>query len=218
MENRIVVVTGIKGGTGKSTITSLLAHYLADRGIGVIVFDADIQATVRNERTDDKKKNPDAVTPWDVHSIIAHDDFERLIRQMKRMQGVVLIDCPGSIDDPRLQLLYKEAYMAVIPFRYDRKNVQATYGFYKAFRKVSRAMTLFVPNMVSPFEGFRRSFREAKAFAEEHFLNYDSPGITPRIMDRIELRDSNTLAMTSRQRSEVKNAFNEIIRYLNIEQ
>ena len=49
-------------------------------------------------------------------------------------------------------------------------------------------------------------------------MNYGSPGITPRIMDRIELRDSNTLAMTSRQRSEVKNAFNEIIRYLNIEQ
>lgn len=216
MENRIVVVTGIKGGTGKSTITSLFAHYLADKGIGVIVFDADIQATVRNERTEDKKNSPDAVTPWDVHSIVAHDNYDRLLRQMKRMPGVVLVDCPGNIDDPRLQQLYREAYMAVIPFRYDRKNVQATYGFYKAYKKVSRSMTLFVPNMVSPFEGFRRSFREAKAFAEEHFLNYGSPGITPKIMDRIELRDSNTLAMTSRQRSEVRNAFDEIIRNLNI--
>ena len=87
MENRIVVVTGIKGGTGKSTITSLLAHYLADRGIPVIVFDADIQATVRNERTDDKKKDPDAETPWDVHSIIAHDDFERLTEAAAALQG-----------------------------------------------------------------------------------------------------------------------------------
>ena len=68
--------------------------------------------------------------------------------------------------------------MAIVPFRYDRKNVKATFEFSRAFNQVSRAMMLYVPNMVSAFEGFRKSFRDAKAYAEENFKSYSDPCIT----------------------------------------
>lgn len=216
MENRIIVVSGIKGGTGKSTTAILLANYFHDKNIPVIVFDADIQGSVAFERSDDLKNNPGKEPNWDVHWIAAMDDFGKAARSLSKIKGVVIIDCPGNIDDPRLQHLYKAAYMAVIPFRYDRKTVKATYDFARAFGKVSRAMMLFVPNLITPFEFFRQSFRESKSFVEENFQPYGD--VTPKIMDRVELRDCNTLSLTSKQRSEVRGAFDMIIHYLNIKE
>lgn len=216
MDNKIVVVTGIKGGTGKSTITSLLANYFRDKNIPVMVCDADIQGTVKFERSDDLKIYPEKEPSWDVHWIAVSDDFSRVVKSIQKVPGVVIVDCPGNVDDARLCQIYKAAYMAIVPFRYDRKNVKATFEFSRAFNQVSRAMMLYVPNMVSAFEGFRKSFRDAKAYAEENFKGYSDPCITPKIMDRIELRDSNTLFLTSKQRGEVRNAFEMIIKYLNL--
>jgi chromosome partitioning protein len=41
----IVAVQNLEGGVGKSTVTTLLAHYLAVQGFRVLVVDCDSQAT-----------------------------------------------------------------------------------------------------------------------------------------------------------------------------
>ena len=59
-KNRIIVFANQKGGTGKSTLCVMMAHWLAEQGKKVIVYDADIQQTLYDRRQDDLKANPTA--------------------------------------------------------------------------------------------------------------------------------------------------------------
>ena len=84
MENKIILFTNIKGGVGKTTLCSLFATYLAQKGIPVAVMDADIQQSLfrhrKRELEELQKQVDDGILeeikkmPWQIQSINTSDD------------------------------------------------------------------------------------------------------------------------------------------------
>ena len=84
MKNKIVLLTNIKGGVGKTTLCGLFATYLAQQGIPVAVMDADIQQSLYRHRQRDLSANPTEELPWQVQSINTSDDemVESLVKKL----------------------------------------------------------------------------------------------------------------------------------------
>lgn len=201
----------MKGGTGKTTLLELFASYATEQSIPVLVMDADPQLSLYKDRRDDLQNIPEAQITWNVRPMRLDGSVQTAISQAKAVPGVVLIDCPGNIDNPNLQHLFRAANVAVMPFKYDRKNVRETATFCGIFRKINdKARILLVPNMSVSFEEHRAELLQARKVAYEVFKPYRGY-ITKSIMHRLELQCCNTLGLNYRQRREVRVPFDEIV-------
>ena len=128
MKNKIVLFSNIKGGVGKTTLCALFASYLAEKGIPVFAMDADLQASLYRHRQREKNVDPDTSAPWAVEMLNTSDakKLEETIAKLKSVPGVVLIDCPGNLNDRNLEHIYMAADVAVIPMSFDADTVDAT--------------------------------------------------------------------------------------------
>ena len=128
MQNKIIVTVGLKGGGGKSTVCANLAMHLVDKGIPVIVYDADIQQTLVRHRQRELAEHPDAELPYQLlpFSTANADEVKSNMQKLKEVPAVILIDCPGNINDACLQHIYAAADLAVVPTRYDFDNLDTT--------------------------------------------------------------------------------------------
>lgn len=212
MKNIIVTFTNLKGGTGKTTLCSLFATYCVEQGLPIVVIDADTQLSLVKNRHDDLG-NGTKETPWKVFPFRVGEDTEQRLKSVKKIPGIVLIDCPGTVDKPALKYIFESADIAVMPFRYDRMNVRETETFSGLFRKISDAPILFAPNLVTRYDDRRESFMLAAEKAKEVFPKYGT--LLPGIPDCVAVRDSGTIGMSYKQRIAVRNAFDEIINEIN---
>lgn len=211
MRNKIVLFSNMKGGTGKTTLLELFASYAIENEVPVLALDADPQLSLYKDRQDDLQANPAASPSWLVKLLRVDENISAVIEKIKAVRGVVLIDCPGNIDNNYLQLLFKAADVIVMPFKYDRKNVRETATFCGIFRKLNdKARILFVPNMAMSIEEHRAELMSARNMAYEVFKPYRGY-ITKSIMRRVELQCCNTLGLNYQQRREVKVSFEEIL-------
>ena len=88
-----------KGGVGKTTLCTLFASYLAEKGKKTLVVDCDNQQTISEKRTMDKKKYPDTKVPYLVQAfdIGNMDNVSKMMQAIQSMDGMVLIDSPGNL-------------------------------------------------------------------------------------------------------------------------
>lgn len=207
--NKIILFTNLKGGTGKTSLCELFATYSVEKGLPITVLDADPQLSLWKDRRDDLAEKPDSEPLWSVTPIILNETLLTVLPKLKEIEGIILIDCPGNVDNPYLQLLFREADVAVIPFRYDRKNVRETASFCEILRKYSKSKCVFVPNQVTYSEELRDNLKKARENAYTHIRRFGF--ITPRILERVAIRDCDTLSMKYEQRKEVRFAFDRII-------
>ena len=116
MENRIIIFSNIKGGVGKTTLCALFASYLAENGYPVIAIDADLQASLYRHRQREKDVAPDVQIPWGVELLDTanREHLERVMGKLKNVPGIVLIDCPGNLNDRNLEYIYKTADAAIV--------------------------------------------------------------------------------------------------------
>ena len=212
MKNLIVLFSNLKGGTGKTTLSTLFATYCVEKGLPVVVLDADTQRSLDKNRADDIKSDNSPI-PWTVYPFRVDDTIESKIRGIKQVPGIVLIDCPGTVDNPNLKFIFNAADIAVMPFRFDRMNVRETVTFAEIFRMISKAMLLFLPNMVTQYDTKRDALRLAMDTAENELRKHGN--ILPCITECLAVRDSNTLAMNYKQRTAVRQAFDPIIDIIN---
>lgn len=154
MKNRIVIFSNIKGGVGKTTLCALFASYLAERGYPVIAIDADLQASLYRHRQREKDVAPDVQAPWNVDLLdtAKGDHLKNVMSKLKTVPGIVLIDCPGNLNDRNLEYIYKSADTAIIPISFDADTVDATGIFVKALKTVSSTNLVFIPNRINTSE------------------------------------------------------------------
>ena len=128
MKNRIVIISNIKGGVGKTTLCALFASYLAERGYPVIAIDADLQASLYRHRQREKDVAPDVQAPWNVDLLdtAKGDHLKNVMSKLKTVPGIVLIDCPGNLNDRNLEYIYKSADTAIIHISFEADTVDAT--------------------------------------------------------------------------------------------
>ena len=216
MENRIVLFSNIKGGVGKTTLCALFASYLVEKGIPVFAMDADLQASLYRHRQREKDADPDASAPWAVEMLDTSNGqkLEETISKLKNVPGIVLIDCPGNLNDRNLEHIYKAADVAVIPMSFDADTVDATGIFIKAFKTVSNAKLLFAPNRINTSEGKSEELRQRAQTTE--FLGLVGT-VLPRIKQSVTVKRYTKLYPLERnQHIAVEAAFEKIISELNI--
>ena len=216
MDNKIILFSNIKGGVGKTTLCALFASYLAEKGVPVFVLDADLQASLYRHRKRERDVDMEADAPWQVE-ILDTSDSETLaatIAKLKKVPGIVLIDCPGNLNDKNLAYIYSIADVAVIPMSFDADTVDATGVFVKAFKKISQAQLIFAPNRINVSEGRAEELRQRAQTTE--ILGIIGT-VVPRVKQTVSVKRYTTLYKLDKgQEKAVESAFKTIMKETNI--
>lgn len=144
----VIIIGNQKGGAGKSTLTLLLANYLAEsRQKPVTVIDMDYQQSLVQKF--DRAKVLENAEPYAVHAM-ALDQFTKRRKELKDNPAVLfLIDLPGKLDDDGLIEVFKAADLAICPFSYDEFTFESTVFFSLVLKRIKPALTIvYVPNRV----------------------------------------------------------------------
>ncbi len=216
MKNRIIIFSNIKGGVGKTTLCALFASYLVEKGCPVIVIDADLQASLYRHRQREQDVAPDAKAPWNVDLLDTADRarVEQVMGKLKEVPGIVLIDCPGNLNDRNLEFIYKSADTAIIPLSFDADTVDATGIFVKALKTVSPAELVFLPNRINTSERKSEELRQRAQTTE--FLSLVGT-VMPTIRQSVSVKRYTTLYPLERnQLTTVEPAFCKLMEQLRI--
>lgn len=212
MKNLIITFASQKGGVGKTSLCCLFATYCVEQGLPVAVLDADTQLSLRKNRFDDLgSRNIDV--PWQVWPFRLDDTVQERMGKIKNIPGIVLIDCPGSVDNNNLKYVYHSADIIVMPFRFDRMNVRETVTFAEVVKGISKARRLFLPNLVTQYDDKRVELKAAIEQANTTLAKFGN--VLPGITDSLDIRVSNTLGMNYKQRRVVRASFDAIINVIN---
>ena len=216
MENKIVLFSNIKGGVGKTTLCALFASYLAEKGVPVIAIDADLQASLYRHRQREEKVDPEFNAPWSVELLNTSDqaNLMAVLENIKKVPGVVLIDCPGNLNDKNLAMIYNKADAALIPMSYDADTVDATGLFVKAFKTISSAKLVFAPNRINALEGKAEDLRQRSQTVEVLEL---LGTVLPRVKQSVAVKRYTTLyPLDHNQHKAIDAAFDQLFTELNI--
>jgi chromosome partitioning protein len=146
----IVMIGGIKGGTGKSTIATNLAAYLANQGTDVLLLDVDPQATAYKWAMRRQKHHPDAPK---VNTAQASGRVFDVVRDVARCYEHIVIDSGGHASDAMKSAMLgvQKLYVPLRPSQADLEtmgemasmvtDVQALNSGLQAFSLVSLAST-----------------------------------------------------------------------------
>ena len=107
----IILVGNQKGGCGKSTTAANLSAFLAQKGIDVLLVDADRQSTVTNWVMDrGETKLPT------VNSVQKYDNIHHSLLDLAKRYQVVVVDAAGR-DSRELRTGMIAANILLMPFR-----------------------------------------------------------------------------------------------------
>ena len=205
-KNKIIIFSNIKGGVGKTTLCSLFATYLAENGMPVAVLDADLQQSLYRHRVREQKM-PWQVTPLDTSDI---KKVNKVMKELKKVPGNVLIDCPGNLNDKSLAAVYAAADVAVIPMSFDPDTVDATGIFLKALKSISNCGMVFVPNRINDHEG---KAEERKQRAQTVNILELVGTVVPRIKQGVAIKRYSTIyPLESKQKKIVATTFDAIMK------
>ena len=216
MKNITIIFSNIKGGVGKTTLCALFASYLAEKGYPVIAIDADLQASLYRHRQREKDVASDTQIPWNVEMLDTSDSDKlvQVVNKLKSVPGIVLIDCPGNLNDRNLAYIYKSADAAIIPISFDADTVDATGIFVKALKSVSSADLVFVPNRINATERKSEEIRQREQTTG--YLGLVGT-VTPMVKQSVAVKRYSTLYPLEKNQTEVlEPAFSRIIEKLNL--
>lgn len=183
----IIQIANIKGGCGKSTLTTNLAALLVTQGKDVIIVDADRQATSSNWALDrietDKPK---------VNHVQAFDNIRDTLLDLGKRYEYVLVDAGGR-DSRELRTGMTAADLLVIPFRPSQPDLDVLPSLqeiisltkdYNPSLKVRAALTL------APTNPSVKEVEEAKDYLKDY---QDILLLSTIIRDRKIYRDAMSL-------------------------
>ena len=140
--NKIVLFSNIKGGVGKTTLSAHFTEYLAEHEYPVAAVDADLQASLSRHRERDVKEDPKRPLPWEVIKLNTFDGekVKAVVKKLKQVDGIIVVDCPGNLNDNNLSILFEAADFIVIPMAFDIDTIDATNIFINDLNKVGKVM------------------------------------------------------------------------------
>ena len=153
--NKFILFSNIKGGVGKTTLCAHFTEYLAEQEFPVAAVDADLQASLSRHRERDVRDDPKRPIPWEVIKLntFEKDKVESVVKKLKKVDGIIVVDCPGNLNDNNLSVLFEAADLIVVPMAFDVDTIDATGIFTNVVKKRSKAKLLFLPNRINVSEG-----------------------------------------------------------------
>ena len=119
--NKFILFSNIKGGVGKTTLSAHFTEYLAEHEYPVAAVDADLQASLSRHRERDVKEDPQRPLPWEVIKLNTFDGekVKAVVKKLKQVDGIIVVDCPGNLNDNNLSILFEAADFIVVPMAFD---------------------------------------------------------------------------------------------------
>ena len=208
----VIVFGNQKGGVGKTTLCTLFANYLASIGKRTLVIDCDNQQTISEKRKADERKYTDTKFKYNVQpfNIANEENVQNLMRNLKEMDGVVLIDAPGNLAQQGLIPIFSQADYVVCPFQYESTSVNSTATFILFLAKLKEKFpgmhteTFFVVNRHDKRYGKKQELA-LWAKTDERLSQYGI--VTPKIEVKADMQRYNTIEVMSNQRDIVYPTF-----------
>lgn len=130
MESKIIIIGNLKGGVGKSSLTSMFATYIHRvMKEPVVVIDADDdQKTIRTIREDEISQGADENNLFPIlnsNSIDAPDSVRFLLDDYK----YIFIDLPGNLKQEGVKNSYLMADLIIIPTSLSKEDLDSTIKF-----------------------------------------------------------------------------------------
>ena len=200
--SKVVLFSNIKGGVGKTTLCAHFSEYLNEKGMSVSAADADIQASLTRHREREIEADPEHAVSWEIVKL-----------NTRQKDGIVVIDCPGNLNDNNLAIIYSQADLIVVPMAYDVDTIDATGIFVSVISKMTSARLVFLPNRINTTEGKAHE----KEMREETISILGKLGtVTPRIKQSVVIKRYSTLYPLDKfQYAAVEYAFDRIIEEIN---
>lgn len=117
----IVLFGGEKGGTGKSTLATNLAVWLAKQGRDTIIIDTDRQMTASNW-VDRRNTNETLVK---VHCAEKHGNVFHAVRDIAKRYDEIIIDAGGR-DSEELRTALVAAHIVYVPLRASQPDLETS--------------------------------------------------------------------------------------------
>lgn len=125
-----VLVVNVKGGCGKTTLTTVLASAFANQGLATAIADADRQRSALDWA---------ALRPADMAPVTALDWTKgKWIGDTPKKLSVLIIDAPGSLGPGKLDDLVGEATSILVPVLPSMFDVRATQQFLEKLDEIKR--------------------------------------------------------------------------------
>ncbi len=138
----IVMIGGVKGGTGKSTIATNLAAYLANKGADVLLLDVDPQATAYKWAMRRQAQHPDAPK---VNTAQASGRVFDVLRDVARRYEHIVIDSGGHASDAMKSAMLgaQKLYVPLRPSQADLETVGEMVSMVADVRGLNFALEAF---------------------------------------------------------------------------
>lgn len=181
----VILIGNQKGGAGKSTLTLLLANYLATiQQRRLTVLDMDYQQSIASKYEKAKileNQAPYEVIPCDLRH------FPKLLQVLQHKKGeIVLIDLPGKMDDDGLIPVFLAGDLILCPFNYDEFSVDSTLLFAMVTQKINNhAPLVFIPNRIKNTVRY-----ETRQQVDQVLSRFGI--ISPSIADRVDFQRIST--------------------------
>lgn len=159
----IVMIGGIKGGTGKSTIATNLAVYLASHGADVLLLDVDPQASAYKWAMRRQENHPGVAK---VNTAQASGRAFDVVRDVSKRYEHIVIDSGGHASDVMKSAMLgaQKLYIPLRPSQADLETVgemHAMVADVKAFNAPLRAFSLLSLASTNPSITEAHEAREA---------------------------------------------------------
>ena len=190
--NKLILFYNIKGGVGKTTLSAHFTEYLAEHEYPVAAVDADLQASLSRHRERDVKEDPKRPLPWEVIKLNTFDGekVKAVVKKLKQVDGIIVVDCPGNLNDNNLSILFEAADFIVIPMAFDIDTIDATNIFINVVKKSSKAKLLFLPNRINVSEGRAQDL----IIQEKNIKDLNKVGkVMPRIKQSVVIKRYTTI-------------------------
>lgn len=222
-DNIIITFANQKGGVGKTTLCTLFANYLVAHRKKVLVIDCDVQQTISFRRKADLQKYKDVTIPYNIQpfNIANATNVQNLMTNLRKMQGIILIDAPGNLTQQGLIPIFANSDYIVCPFQYEVTSINATATFisfiYKIRAKLSKdiAQLFLVDNSHDKRFG-KKAELELWQMTAKRFSEYGL--ITPMVEYRAEMRRYTTLYLMKTQETIISPTFDFIYNHIFIKE
>ena len=195
--NRIIVFANQKGGVGKTTLCTLF-----------------------EKRQADIKKYGDDNFTYSIKPfpICEAEKMEHLMKSLKTINAIVLIDSPGHLAQQGLIPLFRYADEIVCPYQFEATSVNSTVTFVSFIKKLQMAYKdmhnriYFIPNKYDSRVGKKEEL-ELWDETEKAFSRFGHN--LPKIKLKQDLQRYNTIAMNDKVKQEVLPTFNDLFNNIN---
>lgn len=209
-DTTIITFANQKGSVGKSTLCTLFANYLGIKGVPCLVLDCDPQQSIVKRRELEMAQWPEYEWYYQVRgfNLENNSNVERLMSNLRRLPGAVLIDAPGNLIQPGFAALLGMSDYLVVPLQYESSVMTSSMQFLSWVETNSPgAKIFFQPNR---FKSYALS-REDREIIDATDMALEQVGrLCPKIGDYKDIERCRTTSMYRHQQARVEEAFNFI--------